>query len=353
MWRSKSLIFTFTLFILSSNFSVSIGQELPDILKNNSIEDNHYLPDFSFAGYHNGVVRIPMSVGKVFNAVDYGVVANDRLDDSKALKMAIKEASKFDGKVTLQLPPGRIIISDILYLERSNFVIRGSGTGENGTELYFPRPLMYNDDPAQLQELREYLIQFDKRQREKENNIDLPFSQYAWAGGFIWTKVPNTRVKPYLEKYNNPFNVLANIKAGERGDFILEASDIKNLKVGDIVELQLFNKDGESGEIISDLYKEQNLKIGSHHWNFPNLPLVKQQVQIQKIEGNKITINAPLTIAIKPSYKAQLVEWKHLIEVGIEDLKITFPKAPRIAHHVEQGFNAIYLTRVYNSWVKI
>ncbi len=32
-----------------------------------------------------------------------------------------------------------------------------------------------------LKELREYLIEFDKRQREKENNIDLPFSQFAWS----------------------------------------------------------------------------------------------------------------------------------------------------------------------------
>ena len=265
--------------------------------------------------------------------------------------MAINEAAKIDGKVTLQLPAGRIILSEILYLERSYFVLRGSGTGENGTELYFPRPLMYTKDPPELKELREYLIEFDKRQREKENNIDLPFSQYAWSGGYIWTKVSNTRVKPYLQKYDRPYKVLAKVVSGKRGNCILEASGINKLNVGDIVELQLFNKDGETGEIISDLYKDNSLKIGSHHWKFKDLPIVKQQVEILKIEGNTITINAPLTIDIIESYQAQIVEWKHLTEVGIENFRITFPKAPRIAHHVEQGFNAIYLTRVYNSWV--
>jgi len=33
-------------------------------------------------------------------------------------------------------------------------------------------------------------------------------------------------------------------------------------------------------------------------------------------------------------------------------LKLSFPESPRIAHHVEPGNNGIYLTRVYNSWVK-
>ena len=346
------LLFTLTFLMLSGHISVCKGQALPDILKTNSEEDSHYLPDYSYAGYHNGQTEPPVDIGKRVDALDYGVVPNDGLDDSKALILAIEEASKFDGKVTLQLPPGRIILSEILYLERSNFVIRGSGTGDNGTELYFPRPLMYSKDPVELKELREYLIEFDKRQLEKENNIDLPFSQYAWAGGYFWTKAPNTRVKSYLSKYDKPYKVLANITSGKRGNFIIEASEIKNLKVGDIVELQLFNKGGEAGEIISDLYKDENIKVGSHHWNFPDLPIVKQQVEILKIKGNKITINAPLSIAIKPSYKAQLVEWTHLVEVGIENFKITFPKAPRIAHHIEQGFNAIYLTRVYNSWVK-
>lgn len=66
----------------------------------------------------------------------------------------------------------------------------------------------------------------------------------------------------------------------------------------------------------------------------------------------KITIKSPLTISIKPSYNTQLVEWKHLEEVGIEQLKISFPDAPRVAHHVEPVFNGIFLTRVFNSWVK-
>lgn len=339
------LFFTFGLHVCIN------AQSSPDILFSKKVAEKNYLPDFSYAGYHNGEIDLPKTIGQVFYAIDYGVIPNDGLDDSEALKKAIEEASKFEGKVTLQLPAGRLILSDILYLERSHFVLRGAGIGNLGTEIYCPRPLMYVEAPEVLTELREYLLKFDKRQREKENNIDLPFSQYAWAGGFIWTKAPGVRVKSYLQEYEAPYEVLAKVLKGKRGTFSLEVSEVKSLKVGDVVELQLFNKDGEKGEIIDALYKNQDVNIGSHHWNFPDLPLVKQQVVITKITNNTVTINSPLTIDVKTSYKAQLVSWKHLEEVGIEHLKITFPKSPRVAHHVEPGFNAIYLTRVFNSWV--
>lgn len=341
----KALIICCSLFVNS----IIMAQQAPKILTDSK---TNYLPDFSYAGYHFGETKLPESQGKIINATDFGVKANNGLDDSKALLKAVKAANAVEGNVILQLPAGRIILSDILYIERSNFVLRGTGSGDKGTEIYFPRPMMYLKDPESLAELREYLTTFDKRQREAENNIDLPFSQYAWSGGFIWAQIPNERVKSYLDKYEPTPNILAKVTTGNMGEHIINVSDIKGLKVGDIVELQLFNKDGENGEIIKDLYKGANVKPGSHHWKFPQLPIVRQQVEITKISGSKITIKTPLTISIKPNYQAQLVEWKHLNEVGIEHIRFTFPDIPRVAHHVEPGNNAIFLTRVFNSWVK-
>jgi hypothetical protein len=338
----------FTLFVNSMVYS----QDLPQIISNKKVMTDNYLPDYSYAGYHFGESPIPEIKDQIVLATDYGVVANDQLDDSKALLKAIAEASKKTGNVVLQLPAGRIILSDILYIERSNFVLRGMGSGANGTEIYCPRPMMYLKNPESLKELREYLVEFDKRQIEKENNIDLPFSQYAWSGGFIWTQVPGERVKSYLERYEVKQNVLAKVISGNRGEKTFKVADVKGIKAGDVVELQLFNKDGEKGDIIDALYQKSNVKAGSHHWKFPLLPIVRQQVEIVKVDKNTITIKTPLTIEVKPNYQAQLVEWKHLSEVGIEHFKITFPDAPRVAHHVEPGFNGICLTRIFHSWVK-
>ncbi|WP_418263717.1 right-handed parallel beta-helix repeat-containing protein [Flavobacterium faecale] len=317
------------------------------LLKNNET----YIPDFSYAGYHNGEKPLPTPKSTIVYATDFGVIANDPIDDSKALLKALEKAKTIPGNVVLELPAGRIILSSILYIERSNFILRGAGSDEKGTEIFCPRPMMYLKDPESLTELREYLVTFDKRQREKENNIDLPFSQYAWSGGMIWTQVPGERVKSYLEKYDPEINVLTKVISGKRGETTITVTDTKNLKVGDVVELELFNKEGQNGEIITALYNNSDLKPGSHHWQFPTLPLVRQQAEIVKFTKNIVTIKDPLMIDIKPVYEAQLVEWKHLAEVGIENLKITFPDAPRVAHHVEPGYNAIFLTRIFNSWV--
>ena len=327
-------------------------QDSPEALGFNRTSDTNYLPDFSYAGYAFGEKRLPKGKGKIVHASDYGVIANDGLDDSKALLSALAETKKMEGNIILQLPKGRLILSDILYIERDNFVLRGAGSGDSGTEIYCPRPMMYLEGPEVLKELREYLLEFDKRQREPQNNIDLPFSQYAWSGGMIWTQVPGERVKSYLGKYDTEDTVLAKIENGKRGEHVLEASEIHNLRVGDVVQLQLFNKSGSvDAELVKDMYKGANVKIGSHHWEFATLPLVRQEVLITKISKNKITIKTPLTVDIKSGYEARLVRWKHLREVGMEHFKMSFPDASFIAHHVERGFNGIFLTRLFNSWV--
>ncbi|WP_445735968.1 hypothetical protein [Mariniflexile sp.] len=338
-------------FILFVTANVS-SQELPKIIGDKAMIQQNYLPDYSFAGYHNGEIKIPNNQTNLILATDYGVVPNDGLDDSKALLKAIQAANAIEGPVVLQLPAGRLILSTILYIERSHFVLKGTGVGDGGTEIFCPRPMMYLENPESLTELREYLLEFDKREVQKENNIDLPFSQYAWSGGFIWTQVPGERVKSYLQKYDQPKQVLAKVQQGNRGEHVVTVSNVNGLKVGDVVQLELFNTEGENGSIIQDLYKNTKVKVGSHHWMFPDLPIVTQQVEVTKIVNNKVTIKSPLTISIKPSYNAQLVAWKHLEEVGIEQFKITFPNAPRVAHHIEPGYNGICLTRVFNSWVK-
>ena len=299
------------LFSILLNFTESYSQETPKIISQKEVASQNFLPDFSYAGYHSGATTIPIINEKVVLAADYGVIANDNLDDSKALLIAVKAANKIEGTVVLQLPAGKLILSDILYIERNNFVLRGTGSGKEGTEIFCPRPLMYIKNQESLAELREYLTTTDKRQVEKENNIDLPFSQFAWSGGFIWTQVPNQRVKYYLDKYDTAQTVLAQVTQGKRGENVFFVSEVNGLKVGDVVELDLYNKDGEKGDIIEALYKNSKVKIGSSHWKLPSLPLVRQQVEIASISKNKITIKTPLLIDIKPSYQAVLVDWKH------------------------------------------
>ena len=85
--------------------------------------------------------------------------------------------------------------------------------------------------------------------------------------------------------------------------------------------------------IVQELYKNQLTRIGSHHWNFPDLPLVRQQLEVLAISEGIATISSPLTIDVKPAFEAQLVRWNHLKEIGIQDFSIRFPKSPRQLQH--------------------
>ena len=55
---------------------------------------------------------------------------------------------------------------------------------------------------------------------------------------------------------------------------------------------------------------------------------------------------------IKPEWFCSLVEWEHVEEVGIENFAFEFPMSNDFPHHLEDGYNAIYLTSLYNGWVK-
>ncbi|GAA4115116.1 hypothetical protein GCM10022393_15120 [Aquimarina addita] len=335
--------------LLTYIVSAQKNTEIFDVIK----KDNIFLPDFSYAGYHFGKEQIAVPQNStIINALDFGVIPDDGLDDSKALLKTIKKANTLQNPVVIQLPAGRIILSDILYIERSHIILSGQGTGPQGTEIFCPRPMMYLENPEGLKELREYLTDQNKIQKEKVNNINIPFSQYSWSGGFLWARVPGKRVKSYLQKYDTPPTILGTIAKAPRETKTINVQNLRNINVGDVVEIQWFNKKGEQGSLLNELYGEKSPKIGSHHWLYPDLPLARQQVKVIAVTKNTITIASPLLLHIKPEYEVHIVLWEHLEEVGFQHFKVTFPYSNRIAHHVEQGYNAMYLTRLFNSWVK-
>ena len=324
------------------------------ILTNPSVIAETPLPDFSYAGYNHGVGEIPLAKGKIIDVTDYGVTADDEIDDSKALLDALGAAHKTRGPVIVQFPKGQVIVSDILKIQRSDIVLRGAGSGKDGTDLHFPRPLQMIDKTDSLDELREYLEKYDKRQREKDRNIDELFSEYSWTGGFIWVQKEGTRAAAYLEEKDPPITVLANAVSGQARSGKVEVASADSLKVGDVVELQWLNREGEDGPLLKEMYGtgDTGKKVGSHHWTFPERPLVRQKTKILAINGTTVTISDPLLHSISTDIPAQFAKWDHLTNVGIEDLHISFPNSPYFGHHLERGYNGIYLTSVFDGWVR-
>lgn len=357
--KNSTLLQSLSVFaLLAAACSPSISHANKDapikILSDDTVRASERLPDFSYAGYNHGIGDIPTAKGKVIDVTEYGVTADDKIDDSKAMLEALDAAHKTNGPVIVKLPKGQIIISEILKIKRSDIVLRGAGSGPDGTDMHFPRPLQMIDKTNYMDEIQTYLKKYDKRQREKDRNIDELFSEYSWTGGFIWVQKDGTRPAAYLEERDPEIKVLANATSGEAGTQTVLVSDTKNLSVGDVVELQWLNREGEGGPLLKEIYGtgDTGKKIGSHHWTFPDRPLVRQKTKILKVSGDSVTISDPLLHNISDAIPAQFAEWQHITNVGIEDIHISFPQSPYFGHHLERGYNGIYFTSVFDGWVR-
>lgn len=310
-----------------------------------------FVPDFSYAGYAYGAEDIPnFDAATQIDVVDYGVVANDEKDDSDALLRAMDAANAVRGPVILALPSGRIILSEIIPITRSHIVLRGAGEAE--TDVHIPRPLSMIDTKGKFSEIHDYLTQYKKIQRDADRNIDTQFSDYSWTGGFLWIGPKDYRAAAYLEALDKPDLVFTDATSGERGARTLSVTSPSSLSLGDDIELVWYSRDGESGGIIKSLYGETDLKVGSHHWSFPDRGLVRQKTQITAIEGDRITLADPLLHPVSPEIPASLVDWSPLHHVGIEDLTISFSPGVSFGHHLEQGYNAVYFAGAMHSWVR-
>ena len=327
------------------------AQGLPDILSDETVRAEQPLPDFSYAGYGFGIAPIPQDQS-VIRVADHGAVPDDGKDDSAALKKALAAGAKLGRPVRIQLDQGRYLLTEILWIENSGIVLSGMGSGEGGTEIYMPRPLDQMDDAGALTELREYLAENDKYERQEDVNLDVLFSEYSWAGGFIWVRYPEGRHATYLQRYDRPIETLAPINSGAQFGRQLTVADPSALSVGDVLQVHWHNRQGPEGALVKSLYGESDIKVGSRHWELPKRPLVRQATRIEAISGNRVTIAAPLLHDISAKLPAYFARWDHISDVGIEDLALTFPENPYFGHHNESGFNGIYFTGVHNGWIR-
>lgn len=52
------------------------------------------------------------------------------------------------------------------------------------------------------------------------------------------------------------------------------------------------------------------------------------------------------------SFSFAISQWDHLEQVGLEDFSISFPDSPYFGHHLERGYNSIYVTSTIDGWVR-
>jgi hypothetical protein len=309
------------LFVLMAQAGILHGQQTqPSQLFENFKTDKSrsLLPDFSYAGYHCGEKAIPdVKSDAVFNVLDFGAIPNDEISDRKAIQAAIDAANK-KGSGIVFFPKGRFIVNDDSTLQKgiiskgSNIILRGSGSGAGGTELFMKETLV-PQNPTQM-----------------------------WTGRPMFTMAAKGTDK-----------VAGKVAAAAAiGEMELTLDGIGNIKEGDWIALKMLNNDAEL--IAKELapYKLNNT------WKY----LVEKGVdvcmyyQVLKINNNTIRLHAPLAYAIDPKYNWVVYNFSHADEVGIEDIAFVGNWKTKFIHHGswkhDSGFYLFEFSHCTNSWMR-
>jgi hypothetical protein len=297
------------------------GQQAPnaaifETFKND--QSKSLLPDFSYAGYHSGEKAIPNGNGlKIYNVVDFGAKANDDISDREAIQATIDAANK-NGSGIVFFPKGRFIVNDDSTLEQgivskgSNIILRGSGSGPGGTELF----------------MKEALV--------PENPVNM------WTGRPMITMTAKGG-----DKQIGQVTAPAAIGATE---ITLETTG--ELQPGDWIALKMLNND-------PDLVARELAPHKPHStWKylFEKGLDVYLYFRVEKIKKNTIQIHAPLPYAIDPANKWTVLKFAHAAEVGVEDIAFVGNWQEPFVHHKswkhDSGFNLFLFARCTNSWMR-
>ncbi|MGJ8654622.1 MAG: DUF4955 domain-containing protein [Opitutaceae bacterium] len=287
-----------------------------DFLRASQDGSEPILPDFSYAGYHYSEIPIPEPDYKVFNVTEYGATPDDGLSDRDAIQAAIDAASSHGNGIVL-FPSGRFHLNtetdaeSPIYLKASKVILRGSGEGSHGTELFMARNL----EPESPEKM--YSTPFML-------NIESPIRKETSI-----TKV---------------------IESATRETFTITVESSKDLTVGQRVTLYL-----RSTEAVPDALAPYSPPAA---WErlFTDGIIVKERHMIKSINGNQITFEEPIHVSINSAHGWEIRSYHVIEEIGIEDIHFVGNWTSDFVHHRsaldDGGWSALNITNVANSWIR-
>jgi hypothetical protein len=285
------------------------------------------LPNFSFSGYRFSEESLPdVSPWTVFDVTNYGAVAGDGNYDDAAIQAAINAAQASNGPAVVYFPAGRFRVSsdnDItkkIQVSRSHIVLKGSGSGTSGTEIFMDKKRVKN-------------------------------------GHWQFLFAPLTTSTSTLATITNP---------ALRNDYTITVSTTANLSIGQNVYIS-----HKSQEFASAHY--DNLVVPFNDWfrlknNYTENGVAKsggmsvhENHLITAINGNVVTFKNPIQIDL-PAISGKSYTLRNLTtieEVGVEDIRFTgnWPSVGETFDHHKNdthdyAWNAVRLANVSNAWVK-
>jgi hypothetical protein len=272
------------------------------------------LPDYSYAGYHFSEKPIPdMAAHRQFNVKDYGALPNDRFDD-EAIQAAIDAAQKNNGGVVF-FPPGKYLIAPDtsnkkqIRITQSNIVLKGSGSGVSGTEIYQAN-MRLND--------RQIMFKPEKMDNRKLTTV---------------------------------------VKEVPRESFWIEVADATMLKPGQDVVLR-----HQSEAYTRWYFSPLPLKpVWTRLFGEKGGMNISEIHTIEKVEGNRVKFRNPMHVDVKllSTVPFELLTYTSIEECGVEDILFTsnwktYPE--EFVHHKNEihdyAYEAVGMEYVKNSWVR-
>lgn len=271
------------------------------------------LPDFSFAGYHSGEAPLP-HVPVSANVRDFGAKGDGQHDDTAAFQQAIAQTSSG----AILVPPGRYVVTDILWIRKSHLVLHGAGAEQS--ILVCPKPL-------------EAIAPNTGATTEGKAT-----SNYSWSGGIVWIK--GTR------ETRRPRPVVADAR---RGDTTVTVADPSGLAVGQRIAIRV--TDDAKHTLVDYLYAGDP---GETAKLFAAPPITTSVVsRVTVIDGQRVTLERTLPFDVRAAWRPTLSIFDpDVSEVGIEGLGFEFPVTPYAGHFTEPGHNAIAINTASDCWVR-
>ena len=315
--KQSVLIYLFSLLCIGNLFAQT---ESPEFIRFKTSPKTSILPDFSYAGYHNGEKAIDYSAKNlpVFNVTAYGAVANDAISDKNAIKAAVADIIASNVGGILFFPPGRFIVqgtdddnSVFELIRKSNIVLKGSGSGPGGTELFMQKATF----PV--------------------NNGPMYASPSMFnLGGVNAGTAPRTATKD-----------------AETGDFNIELANTADLLADGWLLFEMTTQDAKSYSLDLGLYS-----VDPTWTELTNGVKLSFVLQIKQIVGNVVTLKQPLPYPIKSALPWKIQKYLYVEEIGIEDIAFVGNFTRPFVHHGsaedDSGYSMIQLKRAVNSWIR-
>lgn len=313
--KRKILTGLLQLFILSATAQTS-APIWKDFIEAKKLGKTPILPDFSYAGYHFSEREIPeVSKRQYFKVTDFGAKPNDDKFDDDAIQAAINAAEKNIGGGVVFFPAGKYLIAadsdnkKQIRITKSNIVLKGSGSGSGGTEIYQA------------------------------------------------TMRVNGRQIMFMPENNGVASITTITQNAPRESFSVTVADGSKLKVGQDIIIH------HRSEAYTRLYfAPLNLKpVWTRLFGSDGGMQINEIHTITKIKGNEITFKNPLhqDVILVKSATWDIQTRDFLEECGIEDILFTsnwktYPED--FIHHKnaihDYAYEAVGMEYVKNSWIR-